>query len=160
MDRIKRLSTEILSEYKDNFGTDFSENKKMLNEITIVRSKGLKNKIAGYITKILLREHKFQVRKQKLIDDEKKSTERNSSQEKAPTPEPETVDVESTPEPETVDVESTPEPETVDVESTPEPETVDVENPVEKTDSTNQETEQKTLAEEVVDSMAEPEDKS
>ena len=127
MDRIKRLSTEILSEYKDNFGTDFSENKKMLNEITIVRSKGLKNKIAGYITKILLREHKFQVRKQKLIDDEKKSMERNSSQEKAPTPEPETVDVE---------------------------------NPVEKIDSANQETEQKTLAEEVVDSMAEPEDKS
>ena len=127
MDRIKRLSTEILSEYKDSFGTDFSENKKMLNEITIVRSKGLKNKIAGYITKILLREHKFQVRKQKLIDDEKKSTERNRSQEKA---------------------------------STPEPETVDVENPVEKVDSANQETEQKTLAEEVVDSMAEPEDKS
>ena len=138
MDRIKRLSTEILSEYKDNFGTDFSENKKMLNEITIVRSKGLKNKIAGYITKILLREHKFQVRKQKLIDDEKKSTERNSSQEKAPTPEPETVDVESTPEPETVDVETS----------------------VEKIDNPNQETEQKTLAEEVVDSMAEPEDKS
>ena len=127
MDRIKRLSTEILSEYKDSFGTDFSENKKMLNEITIVRSKGLKNKIAGYITKILLREHKFQVRKQKLIDDEKKSMERNSSQEKAPTPEPETVDVE---------------------------------NPVEKIDSANQETEQKTLAEEVVDSLAEPEDKS
>ena len=127
MDRIKRLSTEILSEYKDNFGTDFSENKKMLNEITIVRSKGLKNKIAGYITKILLREHKFQVPKQKVIDDEKKSMERNRSQEKA---------------------------------STPEPETVDVENPIEKTDSTNQETEQKTLAEEVVDSMAEPEDKS
>ena len=138
MDRIKRLSTEILSEYKDNFGTDFSENKKMLNEITIVRSKGLKNKIAGYITKILLREHKFQVRKQKLIDDEKKSMDRNRSQEKA----------------------STPAPETVDVESTPEPETVDVENHVAKTDSTNQETEQKTLAEEVVDSMAEPEDKS
>ena len=127
MDRIKRLSTEILSEYKDSFGTDFSENKKMLNEITIVRSKGLKNKIAGYITKILLREHKFQVRKQKLIDDEKKSMDRNRSQEKA---------------------------------STPEPETVDVENPVEKIDSANQETEQKTLAEEVVDSMAEPEDKS
>ena len=138
MDRIKRLSTEILSEYKDSFGTDFSENKKMLNEITIVRSKGLKNKIAGYITKILLREHKFQVRKQKLIDDEKKSMERNRSQEKA----------------------STPEPETVDVESTPEPETVDVEDSVEKIDNEIQEMEQKTLAEEVVDSMAEPEDKS
>ena len=86
MDRIKRLSTEILSEYKDSFGIDFSENKKMLNEITIVRSKGLKNEIAGYITKILLREHKFQTRKQKLIDDEKKFLERNDSQEKKSTP--------------------------------------------------------------------------
>ena len=77
MDRIKRLSTEILSKYKDSFGVDFSENKKMLNEITIVRSKGLKNEIAGYITKILLREQKFQARKQKLIDDEKKIRRKN-----------------------------------------------------------------------------------
>ena len=61
MDRIKRLSTEILSKYKDSFGVDFSENKKMLNEITIVRSKGLKNEIAGYITKILLREQNFRL---------------------------------------------------------------------------------------------------
>ena len=76
MNRIKRLSTEILSQYKDNFGVDFAENKKSLNEITIVRSKSLKNKVAGYITKILLREQKFQAHKQKLIDDEKKlSTE-------------------------------------------------------------------------------------
>ena len=75
MDRIKRLSTEILSEYKDTFGTDFTENKKFLNEITIVRSKSLMNKIAGYITKILLREQKFQAHKQKLIDDEKAAAE-------------------------------------------------------------------------------------
>ena len=76
MIRIKRLSTEILSQYKESFGVDFAENKKSLNEITIVRSKSLKNKVAGYITKILLREQKFQAHKQKLIDDEKKlSTE-------------------------------------------------------------------------------------
>ena len=74
MNRIKRLSTEILSQYKDSFGVDFVENKKSLNEITIVRSKSLKNKVAGYITKILLREQKFQAHKQKLIDDEKKSS--------------------------------------------------------------------------------------
>ena len=75
MNRIKRLSTEILSQYKDNFGVDFAENKKSLNEITIVRSKSLKNKVAGYITKILLREQKFQAHKQKLIDDEKATAE-------------------------------------------------------------------------------------
>ena len=88
MDRIKRLSTEILSEYKDTFGTDFTENKKFLNEITIVRSKSLKNKIAGYITKILLREQKFQAHKQKLIDDEKQFLERNKADKKEKTPEP------------------------------------------------------------------------
>jgi len=88
VDRIKRLSTEILSEYKDTFGTDFTENKKFLNEITIVRSKSLKNKIAGYITKILLREQKFQAHKQKLIDDEKQFLERNKADKKEKTPEP------------------------------------------------------------------------
>ena len=88
MDRIKRLSTEILSEYKDTFGTDFTENKKLLNEITIVRSKSLKNKIAGYITKILLREQKFQAHKQKLIDDEKKFLERNKVDKKEISAEP------------------------------------------------------------------------
>ena len=75
MNRIKRLSTEILSQYKESFGVDFAENKKSLNEITIVRSKSLKNKVAGYITKILLREQKFQAHKQKLIDDEKATAE-------------------------------------------------------------------------------------
>ena len=88
MDRIKRFSTEILSEYKDNFGIDFNENKKHLNEITIIRSKSLKNKIAGYITKILLREQKFQAHKQKIIDDEKKILERNKVDKKEPAAEP------------------------------------------------------------------------
>ena len=152
MDRIKRLSTEILSKYKDSFGVDFSENKKMLNEITIVRSKGLKNEIAGYITKILLREQKFQARKQKLIDDEKKFVEKTKSQQKESTPEPETIDAESEPAPETES--------TLGSEPTPEPETIDIEDTVEKVEDVNQEPEQKTLAEEVIDSMEKPEEKS
>ena len=71
VNRIKRLSTEILNEYQDKFGTDFSNNKKLLNEITIIRSKGLKNEIAGYITKILQRKQKFEDRKQQMIENEK-----------------------------------------------------------------------------------------
>ena len=66
MDRIKRLSTEILNEYQDKFGTDFLTNKQYLNEVSIIRSKGLKNKIAGYITKILQRKQKFEDRKDVL----------------------------------------------------------------------------------------------
>ena len=53
-----------------------------MNEISIVRSKGLKNKIAGYITKILQRQAKFEERKQMLIDNEKKSQERKQSRSK------------------------------------------------------------------------------
>ena len=64
MDRIKRLSNEVLNEYSERFGTDFSTNKQTLNEITVIRSKGLKNEIAGYITKMLQRQAKFEERKQ------------------------------------------------------------------------------------------------
>ena len=84
MDRIKRLSNEVLNEYSERFGTDFLTNKQSLNEISVVRSKGLKNKIAGYITKILQRQAKFEERKQMIIDNEKKSQERKQSRSKKP----------------------------------------------------------------------------
>ena len=84
MDRIKRISNEVMNEYSQRFGTDFAANKQSLNEISIVRSKGLKNKIAGYITKILQRKAKFDERKQMLIDNEKKSQERKQSRSKKP----------------------------------------------------------------------------
>ena len=73
-----------MNEYSERFGTDFLTNKQSLNEISIVRSKGLKNKIAGYITKILQRKAKFEERKQMLIDNEKKSEERRQSRSKKP----------------------------------------------------------------------------
>ena len=82
MDRIKRLSNEVLNEYSERFGTDFLTNKQKLNEISIIRSKGLKNEIAGYITKMLQRQAKFEERKQTLIDNEKKSLERKQSKSK------------------------------------------------------------------------------
>ena len=65
MDRIKRLSFEVLDEHKSKFGEDFVENKKALNQISIIRSKGLKNKIAGYITRFI----KKQIREEKVKQD-------------------------------------------------------------------------------------------
>ncbi|MBI3638840.1 MAG: hypothetical protein HY223_00810 [Thaumarchaeota archaeon] len=56
MNRIKRISTEVLAIYREKFGTDFAQNKKVLDQIAIVRSKGLKNEIAGYITTYIKRE--------------------------------------------------------------------------------------------------------
>ena len=61
MDRIKRLSYEVLDEHQSKFGEDFADNKKALDQISIIRSKGLKNEIAGYITKYI----KKQIREEK-----------------------------------------------------------------------------------------------
>jgi len=56
MDRVKRISNELLERYQDKFGIDFDENKKTMKEIAIVRSKLLRNKVAGYITSDLRRQ--------------------------------------------------------------------------------------------------------
>jgi small subunit ribosomal protein S17e len=44
---------QVLEKFKDRFTTDFAENKKILDQLAIVRSKGLKNEMAGYITKFV-----------------------------------------------------------------------------------------------------------
>ena len=68
MDRIKRLSYEVLEEHKSKFGEDFADNKKILDQISIIRSKGLKNEVAGYITKFIKREIREEKMKQSQID--------------------------------------------------------------------------------------------
>jgi small subunit ribosomal protein S17e len=50
MNRIKRISTELLQKHSDKFGLEFDANKKAINELAIVRSKVLRNELAGYIT--------------------------------------------------------------------------------------------------------------
>ena len=52
MDRTRRLSEEIMQRHPDSFGSDFDENKKALEELALIPSKQLRNRIAGYITKI------------------------------------------------------------------------------------------------------------
>ena len=50
MNRIKRISTELLQKFPDKFGLEFDANKKALNDLAVVRSKVLRNELAGYIT--------------------------------------------------------------------------------------------------------------
>ena len=67
MDRIKRLSHEVLDKHKSKFGVDFADNKKTLDEVSTIRSKGLKNEIAGFITRFLRREIRDQQAKEERI---------------------------------------------------------------------------------------------
>jgi small subunit ribosomal protein S17e len=45
------MANELLERYPDKFTSDFNENKETNKNFAIVRSKELRNKIAGYITK-------------------------------------------------------------------------------------------------------------
>ena len=67
MDRIKLISFEVLDKYKSKFGVDFADNKKILDEVSIIRSKSLKNKTAGYITKFIKKEIREEKEKQARI---------------------------------------------------------------------------------------------
>ena len=67
MDRTKKLAFEVLGDHKSKFGEDFADNKKALDQVSIVRSKGLKNEIAGYITKFIKKEIREEKAKQARI---------------------------------------------------------------------------------------------
>ncbi|KUO39858.1 MAG: hypothetical protein APZ16_04780 [Candidatus Hadarchaeum yellowstonense] len=53
---IKRAAREILEKYPGKFTKDFSENVRILDELIKTDSKTTRNRVAGYITKIMRRE--------------------------------------------------------------------------------------------------------
>ena len=68
---------EILDQHKNEFGIDFANNKKTLDNISIIRSKGLKNEIAGFITKLIKKEQREDEARQEL---ERKQAEQDRKQ--------------------------------------------------------------------------------
>ena len=47
---IKRVAIELVSKYNDQFTTDFDHNKKVVGELTDVKTTVFRNRIAGYVT--------------------------------------------------------------------------------------------------------------
>jgi len=50
---VKRTARELLDKYPSKFSTDFENNKKLVNDYTNVSSTKLRNKIAGYTTRLV-----------------------------------------------------------------------------------------------------------
>jgi small subunit ribosomal protein S17e len=48
---IKRIGAELISRHPERFSREFSQNKQAVAEGTIIDSKGVRNRIAGYITR-------------------------------------------------------------------------------------------------------------
>ena len=65
----------VLGDHKDKFGASFDDNKKILNDISIIRSKSLKNKIAGYITKLIKNEIRINAEKENQQSDQETNTD-------------------------------------------------------------------------------------
>ncbi len=55
--QIKRAGVEILSLQKDRFGKDFTKNKGIVRELLGLKSKRVENKLTGYITHLLRKDH-------------------------------------------------------------------------------------------------------
>jgi small subunit ribosomal protein S17e len=53
---IKNIAIELYEKYKERFTTDFSKNKEVVKQVIELRSKKLRNVIAGYITALKRRE--------------------------------------------------------------------------------------------------------
>lgn len=73
MNRVRRISTDLLEKYEDSFGENFEDNKKALMTISTITSKELKNEIAGFITKTvkrIAREEQKQLADQKTREEE------------------------------------------------------------------------------------------
>jgi small subunit ribosomal protein S17e len=48
---VKKTAKLLMDRYPDAFADDFEHNKEVVTELTNVESKGVRNRIAGYITR-------------------------------------------------------------------------------------------------------------
>ena len=69
MNRIRRLSEEVMAGHRSEFGGDFADNKKALEGVSVIRSKKLRNCMAGLITRMVRRE----LRRQKESEEQERS---------------------------------------------------------------------------------------
>ena len=69
----------VLKDNKDKFGINFDENKEVLNNISTIRSKILKNELAGYITKLIKNELRIKAEKTKSVESEEQLSEDTES---------------------------------------------------------------------------------
>ncbi len=51
---VKRLSRELVERYSDSFSTDFNQNKEVVDELLTNTTKRLRNRIAGYVTRLMI----------------------------------------------------------------------------------------------------------
>ena len=70
---------KVLEDNRDKFGINFDENKEVLNNISTITSKMLKNGLAGYITKFIKNELRNEKEKAESVENEEQLLEDTES---------------------------------------------------------------------------------
>ena len=52
-DKVKKVARELVKRFPDRFNTDFANNKKILHEVATIPTPRLRNRIAGYVTRLV-----------------------------------------------------------------------------------------------------------
>lgn len=52
---IKQAAIQLKETYPDKFSKDFEENKAVINELKLFINKHMRNKVAGYVTRLMVR---------------------------------------------------------------------------------------------------------
>ena len=52
IETVKRVSRELLRRYPERFTGEFESDKQAVNELVVTQSKRLRNRIAGYVTRL------------------------------------------------------------------------------------------------------------
>jgi len=52
-EHVKRIARELVERFPDKFTTDFENNKRVLESVAEIPTSKLRNKIAGYITRLM-----------------------------------------------------------------------------------------------------------
>ena len=54
---VKRIARELVERFPDKFTTDFENNKKLVDALTNISSTRLRNRVAGYTTRLVTITH-------------------------------------------------------------------------------------------------------
>ena len=68
----------VLKDNKAKFGIDFNENKNILDSLSTITSKALRNRVAGYITR-LLKNESIELEKAENMKKQEQTEEQNES---------------------------------------------------------------------------------
>lgn len=50
---VKSMARKLVAQYGSRFTADFEENKRLVRELTTIKAKHLRNRVAGYITRLM-----------------------------------------------------------------------------------------------------------